>query len=240
MNEFILKNNVVTADIRCDRIVKFDERSRAFPIIKLVSKHKKLRSYTWRCREWLDQKNEGACVSTGIGHELAARPAEVKGLTFKYVKENIYWPAQESDDWPGGSYPNAHPYYEGTSVLAGIKIAHKMGWFDSFHWAFGLRDLQIGVGYHGPAVLGLRWYTGMYAPDSDGYIHPTGKIVGGHCILCNAINVKKERFTLHNSWGRGWGRDGECYISFGDMTKLLYQQGEAAFFKGRHTVAISV
>lgn len=221
-------------DARLDRLIFFDGRSRGYPVGSLVAA-KKPRSYTWRCNTNLDQKNEGSCVAHGVAHELAARPAEVKNLTSKYAKERIYWEAQKIDPWPGGSYPGATPRYEGTSVLAGVKVAQSLGYFDSYHWSFGLDELILGVGYAGPAVLGLAWLEGMGRPDSGGYIHATGRVRGGHCILCKAVSVKRERFTLHNSWGRGWGVSGSCYISFGDMGKLLAMSGEAVFFKGRKT-----
>ena len=228
-----LRGGNQTGDIRVDRIEEFDERSKNYSISS-INLDKKLRSYTWRCWENFDQGAEGACVGFGVAHELAARPAEVQGLSNQFAKEEIYWPAQKSDRWDGGSYPGANPFYEGTSVLAGVKVARKLGYFHSYRWAFGLRDLQLGIGYNGPAVMGLPWYEGMYQPDSSGYTQPTGKKIGGHCILCNAISIKHQRFTLHNSWGSRWGMNGECYISFSDMEKLLAQGGEAVFFLNRH------
>jgi hypothetical protein len=141
------------------------------------------------------------------------------------------------DPWPGGSYPGASPFYEGTSVLAGVKIAHAQGWFDEYRWAFSLDELIMGVGHNGPAVLGVAWYEGMYFPDADGFVHIKGNRVGGHCILCNAVNVKHKYFTLTNSWGAGWGMVGTCFISFDDMERLLAERGEAVFFIHRHREA---
>jgi len=228
-----LKGAYVTKDVKLDRLPDFDERSKNFPIREL-SGSKKQRSYTWRCNEQLDQGPDGACVGFGVAHELIARPAEVKGITDTYAKQNIYWEAQKIDPWDGGSYPGASPFYEGTSVLAGVKVVHKMGWIDSYRWAFGLEDLILGVGHNGPAVIGVGWHGNMFQPDSDGYIHASGGIYGGHCVLVNAVNVKKQRFTIHNSWGKSWGMNGECYISFEDMGKLLADRGEAVFFLKRH------
>ena len=57
-----------------DRLVQFDERSRAFPIRALIDADAKPRSYTWQCPVWLDQGTEGACVGFGVSHEAAARP----------------------------------------------------------------------------------------------------------------------------------------------------------------------
>ena len=229
-----LKDGSRTADVRNDRIVQFDERSRKYPIRSIV-KIKKRRSYTWRCNVHLDQGLEGACVGFGISHELAARPSEVKRLTNRFAREKIYWEAQKIDAWPGGAYPGARPRYEGTSVLAGVKVAQRKGYFDSYYWAFGMNDLALGVGYRGPAVLGLPWMEGMADTDRNGFIHATGDVVGGHCILCRAINVKEEYFLLRNSWGKNWGVNGDCKVSFADMEELLADNGEAVFFRKRHT-----
>ena len=230
-----LKDGSETRDIRLDRIVYFDERSRSYPIRSMVA-FKKQRSYTWRCNIHLDQGSEGACVGFGIAHELAARPSEVAGLTDKFAKEVIYWEAQKIDEWKGGSYPRARPKYEGTSILAGVKVARERGFFDSFRWGFSLNDLVLGVGYRGPAVLGLPWMEGMFDTDANGYIHATGDVAGGHCILCRGINVREKHFLLRNSWGRDWGVNGDCKITFADMKKLLANGGESVFFEGRHTV----
>jgi len=226
-----LKNYTYTTDARLDRVVKFDERSRNFPIRKLVGM-KRPRSYTWRCNSYLDQGEEGACVGFGVTHELIARPAEATGLDAQFAR-NLYFEAQKVDDWEGGAYPGANPFYEGTSVLAGVKAAHRQGWFKEYRWAFNIDDLILGVGYNGPAVIGVAWTRDMFDTDRDGYIHPTGMILGGHCLLCSAVNVKKNRFTLHNSWGKGWGFSGECYIDIDEMKTLMGMDGEAAFFVKR-------
>lgn len=230
-----LRNGKKVSDSRFDRMTHFDSRSKDFPVMAIDgNKKRKPRSYSWRCETFLDQGREGACVGFGIAHELAARPAEVK-VTAEYAKKKIYWQAQKTDQWKGGSYPLAFPRYEGTSVLAGIKVVHKMGWMDSYRWAFGIDDLIIGLGHNGPAVLGLKWFEGMSKTDGRGYIKPSGKISGGHCILCKAVNVKEEYFILHNSWGRSWGLGGTCKVSFKDMDYLLHQEGEAAFFIKRRS-----
>ena len=87
----------------------------------------------------------------------------------------------------------------------------------------------------GPAVIGVRWYEGMYAPDDDGFIHVRGRVKGGHCCLVNKVNVREKYFGIVNSWGRGWGDDGTCKIDFKNMVKLLSQRGEVAFCLNRKT-----
>jgi hypothetical protein len=206
-----------------DRLVQFDERSRKFPI-RAVMPVKKPRGYTWSCQVKLDQGSEGACVGFAWAHELSARP-----LIVGQHEENAryyYREAQKVDEWEGETY-------EGTSVLAGAKTVQRLGYISEYRWAFGLSDLILAVGYAGPAVLGLNWYEGMFGTNSDGFIEPTGQVLGGHAIMCNGVNVKDEYFKLQNSWGGNWGIYGACKLSFEHMDRLLHEQGEACIPIGR-------
>ncbi len=211
-----------------DRLRQFDPASRKFPVRTLLAA-KQPRSYSWRCPLWFDQGQEGRCVEFALAHEAAARPSVVdeRLLTQILASRLIYWPAQMEDGWEGGSYPGASPQYEGTSVLAGVKVATRLGLYREYRWAFGLDDLILAVGYRGPAVLGVDWHEGMFDPGPDGFLRVAGAIAGGHAILCNAVSLKREAFKLHNSWGRDWGMEGEAWISFGDMDRLLRAGGEA-------------
>jgi hypothetical protein len=228
----------VTKNLKLNRLKQFDERSRNFAYTTPTgpAEQRALRSYTWRCGSWFDQGLDGACVAFAIGHELAARPSEVRvGLNAKFLKEKIYWEAQKIDPWKGGSYPGASPRYEGTSVLAGIKVAHKLGYFEEYRWAFAPYSAMYGIGHHGPAIIGINWYEGMLDTDSKGYIHPTGPLLGGHAILVRGIHVPTRTVLLRNSWGYGWGVKGDCKLSFEDFSRLLGEDGECAFFVKRKT-----
>lgn len=223
---------------RLDRIVSFDEKSRAYPVRLLPGlAAKQPRSYTWRCDTWLDQGSDGACVGFAVSHELAARPSVV-AVTNKFAKEKVYWEAQKIDEWAGGAYPGAVPFYEGTSVLAGVKVAHKLGAMDSYRWSFNMDDLLLGLSYAGPAVLGLNWYSGMFEPDDRGFIHRTGQVEGGHAILAIGHSIKKQAVRLHNSWGKSWGDGGRAWISYTDLRRLLAEAGEACFFVGRKKITV--
>jgi len=156
---FTLRDGTEALDPRLARLKEFDERSREFPIMASVSA-KKPRSFTWRNDQYFDQGSEGACVGFSMTHELTARPAEVQHLSASFAREKIYWEAQKIDPWEGGAYPGATPQYEGTSVLAGVKMLKTLGYIDGYKWAFGLNDLVMAVGYAGPAVLGVPWYEG--------------------------------------------------------------------------------
>jgi len=198
------------------------------------------RSYSWRCNAWNDQGTEGACVGFAWSHELAARPAEYPADEKLAVQ--IYNRAKQLDPWEGEDY-------DGTSVLAGAKAVQELvndkgkSLVQEYRWAFGVEDVLRVLGYRGPLVLGVNWHEGMWEPDANGFIEPTGNIVGGHAILARAVKIvwrnghgpanlnnldtEKSYVTLRNSWGRDWGIGGDCRISVLDLHYLLRNDGEA-------------
>lgn len=225
-----MKDGTIVRNCQLGRLEQFDKRSRNFPIqaaLQQIEGASKPRSYSWRCLDRLDQGQEGSCVGFAVTQELIARPSEIQNLDYTFAREKIYWEAQKIDPWNGGAYPGANPRYEGTSVLAGIKVAQKAGYFSEYRWAFGINDLILALGHAGPAVLGISWYEDMFYPDDKGFIKPMGDYAGGHAILANAINVKEGYINLVNSWGRDWGFDGCARVKIEDMDFLLKDDGEA-------------
>lgn len=218
------------------RLPEFDDRSLNYPIRTMIGAALPPRSYTWAVNTVLDQGNVGSCVGNAIAHEIAARPV-VRNVDQAFALD-IYHRAQRIDPWPGENY-------EGTSVLAGIKTAAADGHYAEYRWAFGIDDLILALGYKGPAVLGVTWFSDMFTPDMAQVIRPTGSPAGGHAILANGISIKwpiglakearsittidrsRSMVRLHNSWGRSWGLAGECFIAVDDLGKLLAMGGEA-------------
>jgi hypothetical protein len=247
-----VKTDQVQLDPRLGRVPFFDEQSRDYPVRALIDARRP-RSYTWRCLDWHDQGEEGACVYFGIGHELAARPLEIRGLTEKYLRDG-YHRAQHLDPWAGCHLGRRCPVepgpaYEGTAVLAGLKIAREDGHIGEFRWAFGIEDLVMALGRVGPAVLGVWWHRGMFEPDANGFIWPTGGKAGGHAICARGVRLiridrrkgfswdnidfDKSYVILRNSWGKPWGRNGDCYITLTALSSLLKDAGEAAIITER-------
>ncbi len=246
----MLKDGSESQNPRLDRIYEEDWRSLNYPITaKLTTDERVPRSKTWAITTTLDQGNEGACVGFGYTHDILAEPEALS--TFQdmpvdasFARTRVYWEAQKLDEWDGGSYPGASPTYEGSSVLAGAKVLVNLGLYSAYHWGLNLQQVVLGIGYDGPAVLGLKWMRGMQRPDSKGFIHPTGTVDGGHCILAYGVEIVfksgnsktwknvdlyKSYIKLHNSWGPDWGINGNCYISLKDFETLLNDRGEACF-----------
>lgn len=179
------------------------------------------RSYSWWVPFHLDQGSEGACVAHDVTHEALARPKPVdftrkalpdwapyaKGLQGKvgatsqdvaqrFAFEAYDW-CRDNDEWPGHDY-------DGTSQAAGAKMAVAAGFWSEYRWAYTVRDFIIAIGRHGPGCLAIDWMTGMMRPDSDGFIHPTGRVEGGHSILVCSVQMsafKRPAVGLWQSWG---------------------------------------
>lgn len=204
-----------------DRRVSFDERSRAYDVRALLDRTEP-RSYTWGLPQTvLDQGPDGACVGFSWAHELACRPY-VRPADY-LMAMGLYRHAQLLDQWPGEAY-------EGTSVLAGAKAAREAGHLSEFRWAFSLRDALAAISRTGPAVVGAWWWSGMFRPDSSGFIHPTGYREGGHAVVVRGVNVRRRLVTVQNSWGPRWGGTewgpGTALLSWDDFGTILADDGE--------------
>jgi hypothetical protein len=213
-----VKGGLVTFDPRLDRVPEFDVQSLDYPVTATIET-KKQRSYTWKGGPVTDQGREGACVGHGWTGELTAKPVPIHVPDPAGYAFGLYKRAQQIDEWPGEAY-------SGTSVLAGAKELAARGLLKQYSWAFGLNDLILGIGYRGPAVLGIPWYESMYVA-KDGKVTVSGRQVGGHCILARGVSVRRRQVLLRNSWGVGWGNGGDAVISFDDLDRLLHEGGEA-------------
>jgi hypothetical protein len=203
-----------------DRVVQFDEKSRAYPAVQGITATT-LRSYTWSCDVYNDQGYEGACVGFAFSHELSARPKVVR----KYADYalNVYYRARQAVQETLNSY--------GEPLIK------------EYRWAFGTQDVLKVLGYRGPVVLGIYWYENMYDPDEKGFVHASGPVVGGHAILANGVKIvrlnpelpatfsnvdlDKSYVRLHNSWGMGYGIGGDAFVTVRDLDILLQNDGEA-------------
>lgn len=232
----LLRDGTPLLDPRLDRLVEFDHRSREYPARACLAAGSTPVTKLWTLPTGapvLDQGREGACVGFGVTNELRFEPVAVPGLDATFAREKIYWPAQRIDQWPGGAYPGASPQYEGTSVLAGMKAAKALGFYGEYRWAFGEADLALAVSHIGPVVIGVNWYTGMFRPDSRGYLNATGRVEGGHCVLVVGLNSRYAYYTIYNSWGASWGNQGTARIRRSTMDRLLREDGDAAVITQR-------
>jgi hypothetical protein len=230
----LLRGGYGTFDPRLDRVPSFDPLSFGYPVRGLLAAEigtakPPLRSFTWQVGPVLDQGREGACVGFGHGARVMSLPDRHKEVDNAWARE-VYKAAQKIDEWPGESY-------EGTSVLAGAKVLKGRGFYEAYHWAFGIDDTLRAIGYLGPVVLGINWLEGMDDPRPSGLVEVSGQVRGGHCILARGVRLRAvlpgegikplEVVRLRNSWGPDYAAGGDIYLKVEGLERLLQAEGEA-------------
>lgn len=216
-----------------DWIPVYDKRSKKYPVSTILPREQELKYTIWETGPIIDQGSEGACVGFGWTAETLAGPIRVDLRDIQHdvprdptsFAHHVYKEAQKIDQWPGEDY-------SGTSVLAGAKVMMKLGVLHEYRWAFNSSDIIGTLMAHGPVVLGVNWYSGMYrAP--DGKLSIFGNKVGGHCILAVGYNPSSDKFDgketifLQNSWGNSWGINGIAEMTVEDLNRLISEGGEA-------------
>ena len=238
------------ADGRLGRHVRHDPRNREHPSRRAIPRGEALtvdvrhRNYS---RFKLCQFRVGACtgftgaqaLNTGPNRERRRKLG--KGLTTNTDALAYYSGATARDPWQG-TYP---PIDTGSSGQAVAEELVARGEADAYVWAFGYD--------HGLASLPLRalmqgtwWTEGMFEPEPDGRVRPTGDDAGGHEYLWvgfekrSKLSPSKDRSWFLNSWedepsGNYWGvtprgvpgpGGGYFYMERDDHEYLLERDGD--------------
>jgi hypothetical protein len=198
----------------------WDDRNVLFGIMQLdcFSNGKARKSVRRTKSIFLDQGVEGACTGFGTAHALASSPKPDQDIA-DAVARDIYHEARRQDEWEGENY-------EGSSVNGAMKAARQMGFISSWHWCFNMPEMRHALSYHGPVVIGVNWYSGMFQPNAQGVLEVTGYLAGGHCL--EVSGYKGDLYRLENSWGKDWGDNGGAWIRQPDLVRLLLENGEFA------------
>ncbi len=211
------------ASRRLGRHVHFDERSRDYPVTRLLGPRAAIREKTWERRlPALDQGSIGSCTGHAAAGLLATAPLSRPRVTGTTAL-NIYKRASRLDPFPGQYTPTD----KGSTVLAAMQALVKMRLIRRYHWCFGLQDVLRALAELGPVEVGVNWYEGFDEPDSRGRVHVAGESRGGHAFELLGVDPAQRTVTAINSWGPGWGRDGRFTFSWDDLDRLLHEEGEA-------------
>lgn len=135
--------------------------------------------------------------------------------------DKIYYQAKVEDGEPGAE--------NGSTTRSGVEAFLHYGLLQDGKYAFAqtIDDVITWVLANGPVVVGTYWHNDMFFPDSDGLVHPSGTIVGGHEWMIHGCDTIARRFHATNSWGESYGVKGQFQIGFDDFAGLLYNEGDA-------------
>lgn len=186
--------------------------------------------YWRRWGEVLDQGNLGSCVANaGVGC-LNHTSLHVAG-SHLYTEDDVtgddgYYHKVTLRDPFSGAWP---PDDTGSDGLSMAKVFYEEGKISRYEHAFGL-DHTLATAMRGPLIVGIPWQNGMFYPDADGIVHPTGGDADGHEVCLDGVNITHKWVRFTNSWSDAWGYFGRFYMHWADFGTLLDDGGDAVLF----------
>lgn len=138
---------------------------------------------------------------------------------------NLYAECKKIDGLP--------PNVEGTYARCLLEVLRAQKRVARYLWATSPDDIKMWVLSTGPVLVGTPWYSGMFTPDPNGFVKPTGSVVGGHEYLVRGYSRPLKAFRCRNSWGNSWGigrgvkwagDGGEFWIDETTLYDLIWKQ----------------
>lgn len=204
------------------RLLEHDPRSRDYPARRVAQP----RSVLWRhTAPVLDQGSLGSCTGNALAQCLNTTKFAKSRPLHRYLDEQVarllYSKATALDSFPG-QWPTQDT---GSSGLGVAKAGVQLGYLSGYDHAFGFDHFAAALALS-PVIVGTAWYSGMFDPGTDGYVAPTGQLVGGHEYLVLGINQRGRYVTFLNSWSDTWGVKGRFRLHVDDFAALLDEQGD--------------
>ena len=164
----------------------------------------------------LNQDQTNHCVGFSMADYLINLPINTP-CTNK-DGHDFYYACKVLDGEPGNE--------DGSYVRSAAKALKNMGRINAYAFAPNIPTLRWWLINKGPLIMGTAWTEGMFTPDKNNVIHPTGSIVGGHAYIIDELK-DGNLYGIQNSWGAYWGQNGKAYISESDLSFIFADGGEA-------------
>lgn len=180
---------------------------------------------SWYSRDVYDQGHTSKCViESSIGmlktHPNTSQFREKLQYNTEDKRTALYNECQSRDPW-------AATPHDGTSTEMALKLLKEKGSITGYRWLSGGDQVIEWLDWYSPCIIGINWYDGMFYPDANGFIKPSGTVAGGHAIRLVQHSISRKAVRVVNSWGTGWGQGGRAWISEDDLKSLLAEDGEA-------------
>lgn len=198
-------------------------------------KHRK--HYTEHMR--FDQGPIGQCTMVSASHIIGAgpitqRPYYTNRPHFDTIQ--AYCDAQALDKqthgWTdptfceNGRRPGGQGDW-GATMRSAAQIIRRLGFIEKFWWLESAEQARVYLTNVAPVWFASYWYSGMNAPDANGFVWPNGRRLGGHAYCLDEIVWSGRYVWLLNSWGLGWGHRARVKLTFEAMDQLYSEWGEA-------------
>lgn len=159
----------------------------------------------------LDQGDTPHCVGfTGADFEnLAPVEDHVPGS----VGDDLYYACKVVDGEPKAE--------DGSSIHSLVKVLKARGRIAAYAFMNDVATVKAFVRQSGPVMIGIDWTDGMFDPDANGFIAPTGALVGGHALTIVGDDPALDAAVILNHWG-DWGPlHGYCKMKWSNVAGLI-------------------
>ena len=167
-------------------------------------------------REPLDQGMTNHCVGFGGANFGINLPTETNFSN--QDGHRLYYLCKEVDGEPKNE--------DGSYVRSIAQVLREQGRIEAYAFANSLASIKWWLLNRGPIIVGTIWTTGMFTLKPEDIVDISGEPAGGHCYLLNGYR-KDDYIRIQNSWGYGWGTNGQAWISTADFEQIFRYGGEA-------------
>ena len=97
----------------------------------------------------------------------------------------------------------------------------------STFFLFTLSEMLESLTDNRPIVIGLEIFAGFDEVGSDGLVpmpSPSDISLGGHAMVIVGYNQTARTFTAKNSFGKGWGDNGYCYLPWEYVRLYVFEK----------------
>lgn len=161
----------------------------------------------------LDQDGYPACVGFTGANWMQSSPTRTKVTNDTGLE--LYRACKAIDGYNG----------DGTWDRVLMKVLQQRGHIKRYLWAANPQEMDEWLLEVGPVLIGIPWHESMFYPDENDFLDVDGQEIGGHEVLIRGINRSAHEpfYTITNSWGPDWGRNGDARIRRQDLRFLVFE-----------------
>lgn len=194
----------------------------------------------------LNQGNTGRCVAfsgTGVRQQQERADGDWPKGWPTLDPEWLYEHAEAIDGIPTPPGPN-----RGTTIRAALQVLAKQGqpltgkpttaggFRIASYWAvpYTADAIKRALVQFGPVWIAIRFDRAWFHPVRGVMPPPSSSVVGGHAIYLFGYDdsVAGGSALMRNSWGKGWGTNGNCYFPWRYLLPVLHDAWSTADVKG--------